>query len=57
MSKMGPNYHKKDENNGGLVIAIILIILAIAFNKQPPLPEGCHLTPSVDVGGSEVECD
>lgn len=41
-----------------VIIIILLIIIAnFIFDFAPALPEGCHLTPSVDVGGSEVECD
>lgn len=45
------------EENYVLLIFIALMIWAIFFNKGQPLPEGCYIAPSVDVGGSGVECD
>jgi hypothetical protein len=51
---------KKEENWSyakTLVITGIIIILGLIFYKTAPLPPNCHRTPSVDVGGGEVECD
>ena len=41
-----------------IIIAIFLIILVgLIFDSSPPLPSNCHRTPSIDVGGGEIECD
>ena len=40
-----------------VIIVLLIIIAGLIFDSSPPLPPNCHLTPSVDVGGGEVECD
>ena len=52
------NLIKKEEK--GISVAFLLIIIGIiiiAALFSDPLPKNCHRTPSVDVGGGEVECD
>jgi len=50
--------HKDAIDPKTLIIIVLLIILAgLIFDSSPRLPSNCHLTPSVDVGGGEVECD
>jgi len=41
-----------------VIIIVLLIILAgLIFDPSSPLPPNCHRTPSVDIGGGEIECD
>ena len=49
----------KDDLDPRTVIIVILlaVIAGLISQERGQLPPNCHLTPSVDVGGSEVECD
>lgn len=40
-----------------IIIVLLIIIAGLIFDSSPPLPSNCHRTPSVDVGGGEIECD
>lgn len=40
-----------------LIVILLIIIGGLLFDTNPPLPQDCHLTSPVDIGGSEVECD
>lgn len=48
-----------EEWDNKMVIIFILGLLLVMelFGSSYDLPEGCYLSPSVDVGGSEVVCD
>jgi hypothetical protein len=40
-----------------IIIVLLIIIAGLMFDSSPSLSSNCHYTPSVDVGGSEIECD
>lgn len=47
--------YTKQEKINGLIVFIILVIISLLTIE--PLPDNCHRTQSVDIGGSEIECD
>ena len=38
-----------------IIISVIIVLSLLGFVDL--LPDNCHRTPSVDVGGGEIECD
>ncbi len=54
---MEKNKEKELDSKTIIIIILLIIILGLIFDHSSPLPSNCHRTPSVDVGGGEVECD
>lgn len=48
---------KKMSSVNIILIIIFIIVLGLIFGSPNQLPDNCRRTPSVDVGGSEIECD
>lgn len=40
-----------------IIIVLLIILAGFLFDLFPQLPPNCHRTPSIDVGGGEIECD
>ena len=55
--RMGDAMKNSPDLKTVIIIVLLIILAGLIFDPSSPLPPNCHRTPSVYIGGGEIECD